>query len=233
MANTKDLESLPMVEIPNETLSPKNTANGRRGYAGAQATTDLTLLPQAHLMVDVSFNYVDRGALEQARLNNLEDDLGMASNYFNVAVSVLVVGYILIHVASNMLLTRTIFFLFFRDPSVKHDLNFTSTVALLLASLPHIFACVAALLLALYSGRFHERIWHITAGFAAAIVGFAAVTAAGNSARRYAACSVFPAGAFSVNSIMAGWIATTLSPSRRKKAVALAAANFIAEIAQI
>ncbi|RYP46717.1 hypothetical protein DL769_011371 [Monosporascus sp. CRB-8-3] len=317
------------------------------------------------------FNYVDRGALAQARLNNLEDDLGMVDNDFNVAVSVLVVGYVLMQVPSNMLLTRfypgalyllAIFYtqvasrvailytanmgglsfanliaagifagldgkrgmsgwrwLFIvegvasvlvalaglwllpdtnettrwlsesekqigrarmhrdrlidaqehapalealwsavRDrrlwlfcaiqnfhyagtsfinflPTVIQDLNFTSTVALLLACPPYIFACAAALLLAWSSGHFHERTWHITAGFAVAIVGFAAAasTTASNTAGRYAACFVFPAGAFSVNSVITGWIATTLSQSREKKAVALAATNVFAQIGQI
>ena len=52
------------------------------------------------------FNYVDRGALAQARLNDFETDLGMTGNDFNVAVSILVVGYVLMQIPSNMLLTR-------------------------------------------------------------------------------------------------------------------------------
>ena len=52
------------------------------------------------------FNYIDRGALAQARLNDFETYLGMAGNDFNVAVSILVVGYVLMQIPSNMLLTR-------------------------------------------------------------------------------------------------------------------------------
>jgi hypothetical protein len=52
------------------------------------------------------FNYVDRGALAQARLNNLERDLGMKGDNFNTAVSILTVGYVLMQIPSNMLLTR-------------------------------------------------------------------------------------------------------------------------------
>lgn len=52
------------------------------------------------------FNYVDRGALAQARLNDFEVHLGMSGNDFNVAVSILTVGYVLMQVPSNMLLTR-------------------------------------------------------------------------------------------------------------------------------
>jgi hypothetical protein len=39
-------------------------------------------------------NYLDRNAIAQARLNNLEDDLGLVGNQFNVAVSILFVGYV-------------------------------------------------------------------------------------------------------------------------------------------
>jgi hypothetical protein len=52
------------------------------------------------------WNYVDRGALAQARLNKLEKDLGMGGTDFNTAVSVLTVGYVLMQIPSNMLLTR-------------------------------------------------------------------------------------------------------------------------------
>lgn len=51
-------------------------------------------------------NYIDRGALAQARLNDFETDLGMTGNDFNVAVSILVVGYVVMQIPSNMLLTR-------------------------------------------------------------------------------------------------------------------------------
>ncbi|KAI1468503.1 MFS transporter [Daldinia caldariorum] len=51
-------------------------------------------------------NYVDRNAISQARLNHLESDLGMSGNEFNTAVSILFVGYVLMQVPSNMLITR-------------------------------------------------------------------------------------------------------------------------------
>ncbi|RYP60173.1 hypothetical protein DL770_010050 [Monosporascus sp. CRB-9-2] len=255
----------------------------------------ITLLLQAHFIVEVFLQLRRPRRPRAGASEHLEDDLGMAGNDFNVAVSVLVVGYILMQVPSNMLLTRfypgalyllAIFYIqvasrvvilytanmggltfanliaagifagldgkrgrsealwsAVRDgrlwlfcaiqnfhyagtsfinflPTVIHDPHFTSTVALLLACPPYIFGCVAALPLAWSSGRFHERTWHNTAGFAAAIVGFAAAASmtASNTAGHYTACFVFPAGAFSVNSVISGWIATTLSQSREKKA---------------
>jgi len=37
-------------------------------------------------------NYVDRNAIAQARLNNLEEDLGMSGVQFNTCVSMLVLS---------------------------------------------------------------------------------------------------------------------------------------------
>lgn len=51
-------------------------------------------------------NFVDRNAIAQARLNNLEEDLGMTGTQFNTAVSVLFVGYILTQIPSNMIITK-------------------------------------------------------------------------------------------------------------------------------
>ncbi|KAK1996656.1 major facilitator superfamily transporter, partial [Colletotrichum falcatum] len=58
------------------------------------------------LCVMYFLNYVDRNAIAQARLDNLEQDLGMSGTQFNTAVSILFVGYVLMQVPSNMLITR-------------------------------------------------------------------------------------------------------------------------------
>ncbi|KAK5058690.1 hypothetical protein LTR84_010954 [Exophiala bonariae] len=66
---------------------------------------DYTLVPM--LWVLYLFNYLDRNNIAQARLNSFEDDLNLKGNQFNIAVSVLNVGYMLMQLPSNMLLTRT------------------------------------------------------------------------------------------------------------------------------
>ncbi|KAK2063710.1 major facilitator superfamily transporter [Colletotrichum caudatum] len=58
------------------------------------------------LCVMYFLNYVDRNAIAQARLNNLEEDLGMSGTQFNTTVSILFVGYVLMQIPSNMLITR-------------------------------------------------------------------------------------------------------------------------------
>lgn len=51
-------------------------------------------------------NYLDRNAITLARLDGLEDDLGLVGTQYNTAVSILFVGYILGQIPSNMMLTR-------------------------------------------------------------------------------------------------------------------------------
>ena len=67
------------------------------------------------------FNYLDRNNIAQARLNSFEEDLGLVGNQFNVAVSILNVGYMLAQLPSNMivsLLSRPIW-LFWRHEGVS------------------------------------------------------------------------------------------------------------------
>jgi sugar phosphate permease len=51
-------------------------------------------------------NYLDRNAITLARLNDLEEELGLSSVQYQTCVSILFVGYILGQIPSNMLLTR-------------------------------------------------------------------------------------------------------------------------------
>ncbi len=51
-------------------------------------------------------NYLDRNAITLARLNNLEEELGLTSMQYQTCVSILFVGYLLGQIPSNMLVTR-------------------------------------------------------------------------------------------------------------------------------
>ncbi|KAI1214962.1 MFS transporter [Annulohypoxylon truncatum] len=77
-------------------LDPKERALVRK--------LDFYIMPTICVMYFL--NYVDRNAIAQARLNHFERDLNMAGNEFNTAVSILFVGYVLVQVPSNMLITR-------------------------------------------------------------------------------------------------------------------------------
>ncbi|KAL4802447.1 major facilitator superfamily domain-containing protein [Aspergillus unguis] len=65
---------------------------------------DLHLLPLLVLMY--LLNFLDRNNLSQARLGTLEEDLNMHGTDFNLATSILFVGYLLMQLPSNLLLTR-------------------------------------------------------------------------------------------------------------------------------
>ncbi|KAL2760303.1 hypothetical protein ACRALDRAFT_1078926 [Sodiomyces alcalophilus JCM 7366] len=65
---------------------------------------DLFILPILWFMY--LFNYLDRNALVNARLNGLEEHLGLEGTQYNTCVSILFVGYICGQVPSNMLLNR-------------------------------------------------------------------------------------------------------------------------------
>ncbi|KAI9793284.1 MAG: hypothetical protein M1833_000783 [Piccolia ochrophora] len=65
---------------------------------------DWHLLPLLVLMY--LLNFLDRNNLAQARLGTLEEDLGMSGTDFNLATSILFVGYLLMQLPSNLLITR-------------------------------------------------------------------------------------------------------------------------------
>jgi MFS family permease len=65
---------------------------------------DLRLMPT--LVVMYLLNFLDRSNLAQARQGTLEEDLGMSGTDFNLATSIFFVGYLLMQLPSNMLLTR-------------------------------------------------------------------------------------------------------------------------------
>ncbi|KAF6810785.1 allantoate permease [Colletotrichum sojae] len=65
---------------------------------------DMRLMPT--LVVMYLLNFLDRSNLAQARQGTLEEDLGMTGTDFNLATSIFFVGYLLMQLPSNLLLTR-------------------------------------------------------------------------------------------------------------------------------
>ncbi|RMZ67377.1 major facilitator superfamily transporter [Pyrenophora seminiperda CCB06] len=136
-------ETLAHTEVKSELGDDRQVASA--DYTGAERKTDpaeIALVRKIDwrlmpiLCVMYFLNYVDRNAIAQARLNGLEDDLGMSGVEFNTCVSMLVspliyfcygtavleshlglipiplvnfllfVGYVLMQIPSNMLITR-------------------------------------------------------------------------------------------------------------------------------
>ncbi|KAJ4168561.1 hypothetical protein NW754_010479 [Fusarium falciforme] len=65
---------------------------------------DLRLMPT--LVIMYLLNFLDRSNLAQARQGTLEVDLEMSGTDFNLATSIFFVGYLLMQLPSNLLLTR-------------------------------------------------------------------------------------------------------------------------------
>ncbi|KAH7309691.1 major facilitator superfamily domain-containing protein [Stachybotrys elegans] len=65
---------------------------------------DARLMPT--LVIMYLLNFLDRSNLAQARQGTLEEDLGMRGTDFNLATSIFFVGYLLMQLPSNLLLTR-------------------------------------------------------------------------------------------------------------------------------
>lgn len=65
---------------------------------------DIRLLPT--LIIMYLLNFLDRSNLAQARQGTLEKDLNMSGTDFNLATSIFFVGYLLMQLPSNLLLTK-------------------------------------------------------------------------------------------------------------------------------
>ncbi|KIW20526.1 hypothetical protein PV08_01101 [Exophiala spinifera] len=125
----------------------------------------------------------------------------------------------------NMHLSATSFNQFF--PTVVSALGFDSTVTLVLCTPPSLVAGCVGVLAGLSSGRFNERTWHVTLMMGTAIAGFVVSAVTLNLPARYVACFMFASGCYAVNSIILGWISSTLAQTPEKKAVSLSIVNVV------
>lgn len=99
--------------VEDVKLDPANAAEHAWGAVDATLLArekrlvrklDCTLMPT--IWVLYLFNYLDRNNIAQAKLDHFERDLGLKGTDFNTAVSILNVGYMLMQLPSNMLLTK-------------------------------------------------------------------------------------------------------------------------------
>ncbi|KAG7109517.1 putative transporter like protein [Verticillium longisporum] len=131
----------------------------------------------------------------------------------------------------NMHLSACSFNNFF--PTVVGSLGFGRTMTLVLTCPPYLVSGIFGYLWGMSSGRFNERTWHITIGMSIAIVGFVISCATMNVAARYVSCFLFTAGAYSINSMVLGWVSATLGQTQEKKAVSLSIVNVVANASYI
>lgn len=110
IALVKKLDRTILVSIPRlGNLTTKTDSNDNSPcYGLCTCKTNCTLplhLASAH-HVCYSFNFLDRNALVNAKLNSLEKDLGLKGTQYNTLISILFVGYIAGQIPSNMILNR-------------------------------------------------------------------------------------------------------------------------------
>ncbi|KAF9691983.1 hypothetical protein EKO04_010042 [Ascochyta lentis] len=99
----------------NDVALAKVAAEAKLDEFGARSKTnpaeialvkklDRTILPM--LWIVYFFNFLDRNALVNAKLNSLDEDLGLRGTQYNTLISILFVGYIAGQIPSNMVLSR-------------------------------------------------------------------------------------------------------------------------------
>lgn len=93
---------------------------------------------------------------------------------------------------------------------------------------PYLVACVSAVGVALSSGYFNERTWHLTSLKTLAAIGFSLAAATLNPSVRYFAAFVFIIGTWGGTSITQSWIASTCAQTKEKRAVAIGLGNISA-----
>ncbi|KAI4865365.1 MFS transporter [Hypoxylon rubiginosum] len=104
--DVKPVDSAVVEEEPAEVCESRLSVRGKMDPKEKALVRKLDWYIMPTICVMYFLNYVDRNAIAQARLNHLESDLNMVGNQFNTAVSILFVGYVLMQIPSNMLITR-------------------------------------------------------------------------------------------------------------------------------
>ncbi|KAK1493231.1 major facilitator superfamily transporter [Colletotrichum tamarilloi] len=101
--------------VPIEVKEALKVAPEVRDYAGARAKydpTEIALVRRLDWMIMPILwfiywlNYLDRNAIALARLNTLEEDLNLTSTEYQTCVSILFVGYVIVGIPANMVVTR-------------------------------------------------------------------------------------------------------------------------------
>ncbi|KAH7349180.1 major facilitator superfamily domain-containing protein [Pyrenochaeta sp. MPI-SDFR-AT-0127] len=116
--NQHDTEKNPALQLDDIAACEKNvkaqgTLDGA-DYTGAAAKTDpeeialvrkldYRIMPALFCMYFL--NKLDQNAIANARLNDLEEDLGLVGSQYNTCISILYVGYLFAQIPSNMLMS--------------------------------------------------------------------------------------------------------------------------------
>ncbi|KAJ3539032.1 hypothetical protein NM208_g5651 [Fusarium decemcellulare] len=194
---------------------------------------DLTLMPMVLILYMLS--YLDRNNIAQAKLDSFEKDLGLTGEDFNLALSILNVGYILMQLPSNMILTRVRPSLYIPLwVSIVNGFNLVNrTITLVCTTPPYLLGAVCACFIAWSSDRRAERGFHIIGPVLTAVVGFIITLSVLNVPARYVASFLYVCGCFSANALLYSWSVSSLNQTPEKKACATALINIIGQLGSI
>ncbi|KAL4916422.1 major facilitator superfamily domain-containing protein [Aspergillus aurantiobrunneus] len=85
---------------------PENMGQKEGSIVEGQGMRKLDITLMSIISILYLFNYLDRNNISQAKLDSFTEDLGLQGNDYSVAVSIVNVGYILMQLPSNMILTK-------------------------------------------------------------------------------------------------------------------------------
>lgn len=118
-------------------------------------------------------------------------------------------------------------------PTVVGSLGFNRTITLVLTCPPYLVSGFFGIAVGVSSGKFNERTFHITTGMGFALIGFIISCTTLNVPARYIATFLYASGAYSVNSVILGWVSSTLGQTTEKKAVSLSIVNVVANASYV
>lgn len=92
------------VPKPEDAMEALGIPNWRELEKKVVRRLDMTLMPCLWLLY--LFNYLDRASIAQARINDLDVDLGLEDYQYSTAVTILSVGYVIGQIPSNMIIGK-------------------------------------------------------------------------------------------------------------------------------
>ncbi|KAJ2905862.1 putative transporter [Zalerion maritima] len=232
------------VQTTDSVATEKSLSHNEADEFGAHTKTDqketavvkkldMHILPTLWLMC--SLNFPDRNPMINGKLNGLAEDLNLRGTQHSTCVSIL---FVRIAEAPGLRGAcadwRTWLFCLMDSLHISADAfndflltvvktgNFNTTVDLPLACPSYFMAGITSIIVSYSSGRFNERLWHVTISKGIAIASFAMSAATLSVVVCYAGVMLFADETYGVNDIILGWTPSTLGRTDEEKAVAIA-----------
>ncbi|KAF9359713.1 hypothetical protein BGX34_008200 [Mortierella sp. NVP85] len=199
---------------------------------------DRRLVPMLSLLYLCSF--LDRVNIGNAKVANLEEDIQLRPDVYNLALSIFYVGYVLEKAlcvqrlkadagpATETEFSWQQFWAAFRDWKVYGHIRVTTQI---MTAPVYVLACMFTITLAVSSDRLQERGYHAAATTVMACLGYVLLilTRECSVAVRYISLIVCTCGVYSFVPLMLSWPSSNIG-GHTKKGVAIAAIISVAQI---